>query len=178
MCLSTAECWHVFSPANEVLQHAALSGTLTTNDSNLWQIKCQRNAKVGETVLQFVDHRDQLFHACVTCVTCHSAQLTVEIFSTQKAAVFILLIRKPNTNGAVVLQQILSKLFMTSIIYVTEKTIKIIVTKLWRIPIQNTTPGKRKYLGRMRIRCVAVESWLAYAWFPPFRCNLPFCRCR
>lgn len=51
--------------SNEILQHGTFASTLTSDDGDLRQIELQGDAHRSEGILQLIDHRNQLLHACV-----------------------------------------------------------------------------------------------------------------
>lgn len=53
-------------PADKIFQYRTFTSTLASNNSNLWQVEVQRNAKRCKSILKLVHQRDQLFHPRVT----------------------------------------------------------------------------------------------------------------
>lgn len=59
-------CYSLNLPANEVLQHRALASALSADYRDLWQVKIAALTDAAESVLEFIDQRDQILHSSVT----------------------------------------------------------------------------------------------------------------
>ena len=73
------------SPSDEVFQDAALSGRLTANNGDLWQIDSERDSESTEGVLQSIDDRDELFHADIAPCRTHGRRCIREGLDTRRA---------------------------------------------------------------------------------------------
>ena len=73
------------SPSDKIFQDAALSGRLTANNGDLWQIDSERDSEPTEGVLQSIDDRDELFHADIAPCRTHGRRCIREGLDTRRA---------------------------------------------------------------------------------------------